>query len=154
MTTADNLPMNRRHYLSIGGTAVALGLAGCSMPGSSEREGVILTHVELGNASSEPEVFAILVTYDGDIVHWEPHKVGIGADEDEIGGELIEIDSPGDPGRVEVFVRVREHWERTDFDTDRYDGKRVIAVVTYGLPEAEVLRISRVVSDRQSNATE
>lgn len=118
------------------------------MLGSEEREGVILTHVELGNATSEPQVFDVIVTYNDNIVHWSSNEVGVGDDEQEMGGEVIEIDASDEPGSVEVHVRVGEKWKTTDFDTDRYDGQRVIALVTYGWPEDEILRISRVVSDR------
>lgn len=153
MNIAEDRPVTRRQYLGIGGTAVALGLAGCSMAGAPDREGVILTHVELGNASPDPEEFDVLVTHDGEIVHWALHEVDVGSDEDEMGGTVIDIDSREEPGQVEVLVRVGQQWERTDFDSDRYDGNRVIAVVTYGLPEDGVLRISRVISDRDGTVS-
>jgi len=65
-----------------------------------------------------------------------------------MGDAVIDIDSPDERGHVEVYVRVGETWRRTDFDTDRYDGERVIAVVVYGMVEDDLLRISRRVSDR------
>ncbi|MEF8853425.1 MAG: hypothetical protein V5A28_13595 [Haloarculaceae archaeon] len=65
-----------------------------------------------------------------------------------MGGQVVDIDSPDERGHAEVSVRVGQEWKRTDFDTDRYDGKYVTAVVTYGMGEDELLRISRRVSDR------
>lgn len=154
MTTARSHPFDRRTVLGFIGTTVTTGLAGCQTPGSGQREGVVLTHVELGNASPDPQVFDLLVRRDGEIVHWDSHDVGTGTGEDEIGGEVVEMDGPEDPGRVEVAVRVGEQWERTGFDDDRYDGKEVIAVVTYGRLEADTLRISRIDSDRPASESE
>lgn len=98
-------------------------------------------------------MFDVIVSYDGEVVHWESYEVEARIDEQELGGEVIEMDAPDDPGSVEVYVRVGENWEHTDFDTDRYDGKRVIAVITYGLPEDGIIRISRVIADRTPSPT-
>lgn len=140
--------MHRRQFVAWSGTALAFGLAGCSTLGAEAREGVVLTHVELGNASPDPQEFDVLVTHDGEVVHWAAHEVEARVDDEELGGEVVEIDAPEEPGSVEVYVRVGERWERTDFDSERYDGEEVIVTATYGLPEAGVLRLSRVESDR------
>jgi hypothetical protein len=140
--------MRRRTFLA---SSVAVGASftsGCTGLLAEEREGVTLTHVELGNASNEPQVFDLLVTHDDEIIHWSSHEVGVGGTDQEMGDALVELDSPDERGHVEVLVRVGEEWERTDFDTDRYDGERVIAVVVYGIIEDDMLRISRLVSDR------
>lgn len=145
--------MNRRRFLECGGTALAVGFAGCSAIDAESREGVILTHIELGNATDELQMFDVIVRYDGNIMHWETYEVAPGTAEQEMGGEVIEIDHPPDPGRVEVSVRVGQHWERTDFDSDRFDGKHVIVVATYAWPEEGALRLSRVDSDRPPSGT-
>lgn len=140
--------MNRRRFLAGSGLALTVCLAGCSTLASEAREGVILTHVELGNTSGQPRVFDVIVTYDDEFIHWDSYEVEAADSEQGMGGRVIEIDSPADPGSTEVYVRVGEKWKGIDFGTDQYDGKRVIVVATYGRPEAESLRLSRVVSDR------
>lgn len=140
--------MRRRTFLAGGATVASIPVSGCAGFFHEGREGVILTHVELGNASSEPQVFDLLVTHDDEIVHWTSHEVGVGEDDQEMGGTVIDIDSPAERGHVEVSVRVGEEWKRTDFATDRYEGERVIAVVVYGMSDEDLLRISRRVSDR------
>ena len=140
--------MRRRKFLASSVTVGALSTSGCTGLLAERRAGVTLTHVELGNASDEPRVFDLLVTHDDDIIHWASHEVGVGGDDQEMGDALIEVDSPSERGHVEVLVRVGEEWQRTDFDTDRYDGERVTAVVVYGMIEDDMLRISRLVSDR------
>lgn len=140
--------MRRRTFLAGSATVVAIPVSGCADLLAEGREGVILTHAELGNASDEPQVFDLLVTHDDEIIHWASHEVGVGENAQETGGTVIDIDSPDEHGHVEVSVRVGEEWKRTDFNTDRYDGERVIAVVVYGRSEDELLRISRRISDR------
>ncbi|WP_135666708.1 hypothetical protein [Halorhabdus rudnickae] len=115
--------------------------------GENGQKGVNLTHVELGNGSGESQVFDVLVTHNDDTIYWSSQEVRSGEGE----GEVIEIDSPNEYGHVEVYVRVGDVWERTDFDTDRLDGKHVIASVTYGMIEEDILRISRLVSDRPTS---
>jgi len=89
----------------------------------------------------------VLVTRNEEIVRWTQHELPAGE------GEVLEIDSSGEYGRVEVLVRVDGEWARTDFDAEEYDGERVIAVAIYGMAD-EALRISRVVSDRPTGTTE
>ncbi|WP_275740837.1 hypothetical protein [Halorhabdus sp. SVX81] len=141
--------MNRRTFLAGTSTVVTAALGGCTMIGDGKngREGVILTHVELGNGSGESQVFDVLVTHNDDTIYWSSEEVGSGEGE----GEVIEIDSPDEYGHVEVYVRVGDAWSQTDFDTDRFDGKHVIASVTYGMIEDDLLRISRLVSDRPTS---
>lgn len=145
--------MNRRQFLGGSAIAAAAGLAGCTEFVPERREGVVLTHIELGNASTEPQRFDVIVSYDDEFVQWDSYEVEARVDEQTLGGRVIEVDAPDDPGRVEVSVRVGETWKRADFDTGRYDGEQVIAIATYGLPEAGILRLSRVISDR-STATD
>lgn len=142
--------MRRRTFLTDSATLMTIPVAGCTAAFDEEREGVTITHVELGNASDEPRVFDLLVTQGEEIIHWASHEVDVGKNSQEMGGTVIDIDGPNDPGHVEVSVRVGEKWERTDFNTDRYDGERVIAVVVYGMLEEETLRISRLISDRSA----
>jgi hypothetical protein len=139
--------MNRRTFLA-GSATLLSALSGGCLAVDDGRKGVILTHVELGNATDEPRQFDVLVTHDGEIIHWALHDVGVGEGDHEAGGSVIEIESPDEFGSVDVHVRVEETWASTDFDTDRYDGERVIAVVTYGMIEDDMLRISRRISDR------
>jgi hypothetical protein len=140
--------MQRRAFLA-GGTAIlTVAASGCGGVLDEGLEGVVLTHVELGNASGTPRVFDLQVTHDGDIVHWAAHEVGVAESDREMGGTVVDFDGPDDPGQVEVAVRVGREWARTDFATAEYDGERVLAVVTYGLVEPGLLRISRRVSDR------
>ena len=140
--------MRRRTFLASSVTVGAIFMSGCTGLLAENREGVTLTHVELGNASDEPQVFNLLVTHDDEIIHWASHEVGVGGPDQEMRDALVEINSPDERGHVEVLVRVGEEWQQTDFDTDRYDGERVIAVVVYGMVEDDMLRISRLVSDR------
>ena len=142
--------MNRRTFLAGSASVFTAVGSGCTTFADEERDGVILTHVELGNASDELQVFAVLVTHDDEIVHWSSHEVGVTESEEAVAGEVIDIDVPDEYGYVEVLTRVEDQWDTTDFDTDEYDGERVIAVVTYGMVEDELLRISRRVSDRPS----
>ena len=144
--------MNRRTFLAGSASAITAFAGGCTTIADAESDGVILTHVELGNASDESHVFDVLVTHDNEVVHWSLHEVGGSENEEGAGGEVIEIDDPDEYGPVEVLVRVGDQWTKTDFDTDEYDGERVIAVVTYGMIEDEFLRISRRLSDRPSDA--
>lgn len=139
--------MKRRRFLAASVTVCAVVSGGCLLGTDDERDGVILTHVELGNAREEPHVFDLLVTHDGEVIHWASHKVG--AD-----GEVIGIDSPDEYGNVEVYVRVGGEWQRKDFNTDEYAGEQVIAIVTYGMVEDDLLRISRHVSDRPISTVE
>ena len=142
--------MNRRTLLAFGGLAAVGGLAGCSAPTDAGREGVVLTHVELGNGTDEPRTFDVLVRHDGDVVHWAAHEVGVGTG-GEMGGRVVELDGPDEPGRVVVLVRVGETWRELDFrEYEQYDGKRVLAVVTYGMVEDE-LRVRPHVSDRTTS---
>lgn len=136
--------MNRRTFLAGSTPIVAATLGGCTVFGGGENglDGVILTHVELGNQSDDPQEFDVHVTHDADTIYWSSHEVAGGE------GEVIEIDAPNEYGRVEVYVRVGDVWSQTDFDSDEYDGKRVIAVATYGMVEDDTLRISRIESDR------
>lgn len=115
---------------------------GCLSLNDERRDGVILTHVELGNITDEPQTFDVLLTRDGEIIHWTQHELDAG------GEEVLAIDAQKAHGRVEVLVRVNDNWDRTDFDDEIYDGERVIAVVTYGMVEDEALRIRRVIADR------
>lgn len=142
--------MNRRTFVTGGATLTAILFGGCIglLGEDRKREGVTLSHVELGNASGEPQVFDLLVTYDNEIIHWSAHEVAVGESDQEMGSTIVDIDAPDDRGHVEVAVRVGQDWQRTDFATDRYDGKRVIAVVVYGMVEDELLRISRRITDR------
>lgn len=140
--------MNRRTLLAGSATAFAAIAGGCTSASKDERDGVILTHVELGNASGEPQLFDVLVRHDGEIIHWSLHEVGVGAGEGQAGGQVIDIDAPAERGRVDVHVRVGDVWSSTDYDTDEYEGEHVIAVVTYGTMGDEFLRISRRVTDR------
>lgn len=137
--------MNRRTFLAGTATIFTAVSGGCTTVDNSGVEGVILTHVELGNASDEPQTFDVLVMHDDEIVHWTQHELDSG------GEDVIAIDSPDEHGNVEVFVRVADEWDSADFAADEYDGERVIAVVTYGMIEPDALRISRVVSDRQKS---
>jgi hypothetical protein len=139
--------MKRRRFLVGSVTVCAAVFSGCLLGTDNERDGVILSHVELGNARGEPRVFDLLVTHDGEVIHWASYEVG--AD-----GEVINIDSPDEYGGVEVYVRVGEEWQRRDFDTDEYAGEQVIAIVTYGMVENDLLRISRRVSDRPTSTDE
>lgn len=143
--------MNRRQFVAWAGSAATIGLAGCSAVDPESPGGVVLTHVELGNAAPEPRVFDVLVEHDDEVVHWDAHEVDPGGGDGEIGGEVIEVDAPEEPGSVEVSVRVGEQWERTDFDDGRYDGERVLVSATYGWPEPAVLRLSRLESERPTS---
>lgn len=141
--------MNRRTPLAYGGLAAVAGLSGCPgfAPRGAGREGVVLTHVELGNGTDEPRAFDVLVRHDGDVVHWATHEVGVGIG-GEMGGRVVDPDGPDEPGRVVVRVRVGGTWRSLDFrDHERYDGERVVAVVTYGMVEDE-LRVRPHASDR------
>lgn len=144
--------MKRRTMLAGSALLVPAVLSGCLSSGSDEREGAILTHVELGNATDDPQRFDLLVMHDDEIIHWATHEVEVATAEGEAGGAVIPIDSPDDSGHVEVYVRVGTEWQRTDFATDDYDDERVIAVVTYGMIEDEMLRISRRRSDRAASS--
>lgn len=117
------------------------------MSGSYPRRsgGVILTHVGLGNFSDELQVFDLFVTHDEEVIHWASHEV------EAEGESVIDIEGPGEHGSVEVMVRVGEEWQTRGFDTHRYEGERVIAVVVYGKVEYGLLRISRVASDRPTD---
>ncbi len=140
--------MNRRTFLAGSATVGTISVAGCTGFLDEKQEGVTLTHVELGNASDEPQIFDLLVTHDNEIIYWSSHEVGVGGNDQEMGDMLVEIDSPDERGHVEALVRVGEVWQRKGFDTDRYDGERVIVVVVYAMVEDEMLRISRLISDR------
>lgn len=140
--------MNRRTFLASSATVVWIPLVGCTRSDPDDQAGVILTHVELGNASGDSQIFDLLVTHDDDIVHWSLHEVPPGSEGQAAGGRVVDIDGPDEPGRVEVHVRVGSEWRSIDFTTDKYDGRRVIAVVTYGMIEDDLLRISRRISDR------
>lgn len=94
---------------------------GCVSYEANSSLGVILTHVELGNWTRTSQQFNMLVLHDERIVHWDVHEVDGGTD-DEAGGEVIPMKRPGEPGRVEVLVRVGEHWERTDFADGSFAG--------------------------------
>lgn len=144
--------MRRREFVAWSGTVLTIGPAGCSTLGSGARDGVVLTHVELGNGSDERQVFDVFATYDGEVLHWRSHEVEARESDEELGGEVVEIDPPEEPGNVEVYVRVGENWERTDFD--EFDGKRVIVTATYGWPERGMLRLSRIESDRPASTDE
>lgn len=144
--------MDRRTFLVGSASVFTAIVSGCTTFADEERDGVILTHVELGNASDGPQVFDVLATHDDEIIHWSSHEVEVTENEEAAGGEVIGINAPDEYGRVEVLVRAKDQWAQTDFDTDEYDGERVIAVVTYGMVEDELLRISRRVSDRPSDA--
>lgn len=138
--------MKRRRLLGYGGTALGIGLAGCSVLSSDTQEGVFLEQVELGNGSDEPQVFDVLVKNAEDILHWATYEVEP-RDGEELGGHLVEIDSSEELRDLQIFVRVGGNWQSATFDDDRYAGEQVVAVVTYGQPEAGVLRISRVEAD-------
>lgn len=140
--------MQRRTVLAGSAGALTVLIGGCIGIRGDERDGVILTHVELGNATDDPQVFDVLVTHDDAIIHWAAHEVGVGTAAGESGGTVIAIESPEDYGDVAVYVRVGDVWQHTDFATDEYAGEHVIAVVTYGQIEDEMLRISRRISDR------
>lgn len=137
--------MNRREFFTGSLTPCVAVSGGCLSLDDDERDGVVLTHVELGNQSGDPHVFDLLVTHDEEVIHWASHEVNTG-------GEVIAIDSPDEYGPTEVYVRVDEVWQKTDFDTDESDGEQVIAVVTYGTVEDDLLRISRRLSDRPASA--
>lgn len=137
--------MDRRTFLAESAAILTAVSGGCTTFNTGGREGVILTHVELGNHSDEAQAFDVQVIHDDEVIHWTQRELASGGD------EVIEIDSPDEHGSVEVFVRVEEQWDSTDFDADEYDGERVIAVVTYGKVEPDALRISWVVSDRPAS---
>ena len=143
--------MNRRQLLTGAATAITAICVGCTSVPRDGREGVVLTHVELGNATGERQQFDVLVTHDGEIIHWALHEVEPGGDDREAGGTVVEIDSPDDPGDVEVHVRVEDQWASTDFESEEYDGERVLAVVTYGMVDDDLLRITRHRSDRPTS---
>lgn len=125
--------MNRRAFLAESATVVIAASGGCAAFENGERDGVVLSHVELGNATDEPQQFDVLVTHDDEVVHWSLHAVEAGGNDQDAGGDVIDLGTPDDHGRVEVHVRVDDEWASTDFDTDRFAGERVIAVVTYGM---------------------
>lgn len=137
--------MNRRTFLAGSATILTATSGGCTTFNTDGREGVILTHVELGNQSDEAQAFDVQVFHDDEVIHWTQRELASGGD------AVIEIDAPEEFGSVEVFVRAGEEWDSTDFAAEEYDGERVIAVVTYGKVEPDALRISRVVSDRQTS---
>ncbi len=139
--------MNRREFFAGSLSLCAAVSGGCLSLTDDERDGVVLTHVELGNQREDPHVFDLLVTHDEEVIHWASHEVGTD-------GEVIDVDSPDEYGPTEVYVRVDEVWQKTDFDTDEYDGEQVIAVVTYGTVEDDLLRISRRISDRPTSTNE
>lgn len=140
--------MRRRSFLLTYGLAGIAGLSGCTANGEP-REGVVLTHVELGNGTRSPLLFDVQVLYDGNIVHWAGHEVGVGEDS-EMGGRVIEIAPSAEPASVAVNVRVAGKWAGLDFDGyDEYDGDRVVAIVTYGMVDDE-LRVRPHVSDRSA----
>lgn len=136
--------MNRRRFLAAGATVSAVVSGGCLLGNDDGRDGAILTHVELGNAREDPRVFDLLVTHDDEVIHWAAHEVGTD-------GEVVTIESPDEYGNVEVYVRVGEEWQKREFNTDEYAGEQVIAVITYGMVEDDLLRISRRVSDRPTS---
>lgn len=143
--------MRRRSFLLTGGVAGFAGLAGCASFGGT-LDGVVLTHVELGNGSSSPQRFDVQVLYDGEIAHWAAYTVGVGED-DEMGGRVVEIPPPAEPASVTVNVSVAGTWAGLDFDDyDEYDGERVVAIVTYGMIEDE-LRVRPHGSDRSATTT-
>lgn len=148
--------MNRRRFLAGCGAAATVGLAGCAASGADGPASVVLTHVELANGTGEPQVFHLLVELHDDVVHWSSHEVD-GGDDGEMGGAVVEIAAPDEPGAVEVHGRVGETWRTVDFDADRYDGERVIAVFQYGPwsdDDGTALRGSRLVSDRPTPSGE
>lgn len=144
--------MNRRTFLAGSGTAIAGAFAGCTALAGSTGTGVVLTHVELGNASGHSRTFHLLVAYDGAIEHWSSHRVRAGTDDSEMGDRLVEIDAPEEP--VETVVRARVGGQRTSvsFGADEYDGEDAIATFIYGPWRTDdggyALRGARHVSDR------
>lgn len=145
--------MNRRQYLAGVGAISAVGLAGCAASGTDGPARVVLTHVELANGTGEPQVFHLVVEHDDEVVHWSSHEVDGGGDGGEMGGAVVEMAPPDEPGVVAVHGRVGETWRTVDFDTDRYDGDRVIAVFQYGpwSDDGTALRGTRLVSDRPAS---
>lgn len=144
--------MKRRDLLVGAGLTVTTGLAGCSALADSGGAGVVLTHVELGNASGEPCTFHLLVEYDDEITHWSSHYVGAGDDDPDMGDHLVELDAPEEPGETVVHARVNEQRTSVSFDTDEFDGQQAIATVIYGPWQDDdgeyALRAARHVSDR------
>lgn len=139
--------MNRRRFLHLSGTVLAMGCAGCAAIDSNERERVVLTHVELGNGADESQMFDVLVYHNDEIIHWASHEVGAG------NGEVVTIDGPDEPGHVEVAVRIGEEWKSQVFDNNQFDSERVIATVVYR-PHQDLFRISWVPADRQRQEDE
>lgn len=124
--------MDRRTFLASAGAAGALGLAGCA--GDDEPpEGVVLPRVELGNATSEPVRFHVLVEYDGELEHWDDYEVDPGFQAQGMGSDLIDPELPEDPGAVKAHARVGNQRSRIDFEREGYgEGECVIATFLYG----------------------
>lgn len=144
--------MNRRTFLAGSGTALAGAVAGCTALAGSGGSGVVLTHVELGNASGDPRTFHLLVEYGGTIERWTSHHVEAATDGRDMGDRLVEVDAPEEPVGTVVHARVEEQRTSVSFGADEYDGEQAIATFIYGPWKNDdgeyALRGARHVADR------
>lgn len=132
--------MNRRTFLSCSGLAVAGGLAGCTGGADETPDGVILPRVELGNASSTPQTFHVLVEYNGELDHWASYEIEPTVGQEGMGSELIDPELPPDPALITAYVRVGEERAAIDFEAEGYsEGKCVIATFLYGFRGDDIL---------------
>lgn len=135
--------------------------APCWMFEADDRAGVIPTHVELGNATADPQEFDLVVEYDDEILHESTYEVGAGGGEHVMGGDVVTLDEPPEPGIVEMHVSVEAQSLTLDFDSAfaqrEYGGERVIGVFTYGMrsdTDERALTATSVLTDRPNAESE
>lgn len=127
--------MERRTVLAGMGLTSVGYLAGCLDLDGNDREGVLLTEVELVNITGEPQTFSLQVEYEGEVIYDDDHEVGVGDGEHGEERQLVDIDTPPDPGVFSLHAEVDGHTRSADVDGDisneEYDGERVIVDFTF-----------------------
>ena len=147
--------MQRRAVLTTSSLLLMIYFGGCTAFDDTVQVGVIPTHVELMNATGEPQTFALHVESDVETIHQAAHEVGVG--DGEYGEEIkiVDINSPDEPGIVYVQADVGDQSRTVDFDSnfaiEQYDGHRVtvqFTLVKRGEQEEPTFTHSTRVTDR------
>lgn len=139
--------MDRRTFLSASGIVAAAGLAGCTSLSDDTPDGVVLSMIELGNATDEAQTFDVLVEHDGDIVYWEAHEIEPSGAGQQMGSDRFTPTVPEEPGSVVVHARVGDRWTTTDFVEGGFDGECVVATFLYGFRGDDVLSAHPISAD-------
>ena len=127
-------PLSRRTVLTLGGTALCTGLAGCATLGEASPADTRLHELTVANHESEPHTVHVLLLEDGEPVYMASREVEGRTDPDRVPGGEFE-GYPTEAGSYVLYAwrddQPRPEWRRFDFS--EYDVDCVEIAIHVGM---------------------